>query len=112
MGTAPAPMPASPGRQAQQQQHFFFDALDSFMLMIPVVLEAGDFDKGEGFFITHAATVLTHIPSYTSSSFMMERSERTARSASSSGRMPLLPATPVYVPWEAWGRQRGAIHPL
>jgi hypothetical protein len=102
MGIAPAPIPASLGRQAQRQQHFFSDAPDSFMLVIPVVLEAGDYDEGEGFFVTGAATVLAHLPSYTSSSFVTERTAGSA-SPSSSRQMPVLPATPVHVHWEAWG---------
>ena len=90
MGAAPTPMPARLGRPTQQQQHLFSDAPDNFMLVIPVVLEAGDYDEGEGFFITHAATVLMHLPSYTSSSMMTPRN-------------PVPPATPVHVPWAAWG---------
>jgi len=109
MGTAPAP--GHLGRQVSQQERFFSETPNSFMLVIPVVLEAGDDDEGEGFFVTHAATVLTHLPSAASSRMTTE----TETAASSSWRTPVRPAAdaiPVYVPWEAWGAKGARYIPV
>ena len=103
MGTPPAPPAPTALQQKPQQKRFFSEAPDSFLIVIPVVLEAGDYDEGEGFFVTHATTVLTHLPSHTSSSPMTR--VRALDTSTSSSRSPsvLSPSAPVHIPWEAWG---------